>query len=289
MTKPLFVFATFLIVSCTNFGQLKHVADFPNALDEVSGILYVQDSTIWAIEDGGNKDEIYKVDFNGDILKTFEVKNAKNNDWEDITKDQNGNIYIADTGNNNSDRKDIVIYKIPNPEIEKGNKIDAEKIEFYYPEQKKYPPNKANRNYDVEAVFHSKDKLYLMTRNRADPFAGNASIYTVPDTNGKYAATLVGSINICKDWKTCQITGIAISPDKKKIVALSYGKLFVFTDFTLDDFSRGTMSTIDIGARTQLESICFVNDTTLLLADEVSHGGGGNLYIYQLSDKAKSN
>ncbi len=120
MTKPLFVFATFLIISCSNFGQLKHVADFPNTLDEVSGILFVEDSTIWAIEDGGNKDEIYKVDFNGDILKTFEVKNAKNIDWEDITKDQNGNIYIADTGNNGSDRKNLVIYKIPNPEIEKG-------------------------------------------------------------------------------------------------------------------------------------------------------------------------
>lgn len=289
MTKPLFVFATFLIISCSNFGQLKHVADFPNTLDEVSGILYVEDSTIWAIEDGGNKDEIYKVDFNGDILKTFEVKNAKNIDWEDITKDQNGNIYIADTGNNGSDRKNLVIYKIPNPELEKGDKIDAEKIEFYYPEQKKYPPKKSKRNYDVEAVFHFKNKLYLITRNRAHPFDGNASIYTIPDSKGRYAATLVGSIKICEDWKTCQITAIDISSDAKKIVALSYGKLFVFTDFTFDDFSKGTMKTIDIGARTQLESICFVNDSTLLLADEVSHGGGGNLYSFQLSNKPKSN
>ncbi|CAN0605172.1 unnamed protein product, partial [Ectocarpus sp. 12 AP-2014] len=100
MTKTIFVFFTFLILSCSNFGQLKHVADFPNKLDEVSGILYCKDSTIWAIEDGGNDDEIYKVDFKGDILKTFKVKNAKNEDWEDITKDKEGNIYIADTGNN---------------------------------------------------------------------------------------------------------------------------------------------------------------------------------------------
>lgn len=282
MPKPLFVCVTFLIVSCSNFGQLKYVADFPNSLDEISGILYVQDSTIWAIEDGGNDDEIYKIDFKGDILKTFKVKNAKNNDWEDITQDQNGNVYIADTGNNDNDRKGLIIYKIPNPEIEKGDKIDAEKIKFHYPEQKEYPPKKADRNYDVEALFHYGDKLYLMTRNRADPFDGLARIYTVPDTKGSYAATLVGTVKICEDWNTCQITGIAMSPDAKKIVALSYGKLFVFTDFTLDDFSKGTMTTIDIGARTQLESICFVNDSTLLLADEASHGQGGNLYRYQI-------
>ncbi len=284
MAKHILVFSLFLILSCANFGQLKHVADFPNSLDEVSGIFYAQDSTIWALEDGGNKDKIYKVDFTGNILKTFKVKNAKNKDWEDIATDKEGNVYIADTGNNDNDRKDLVIYKLPDPEIEKGDKIDAEKIEFYYPEQKKFPPKKANRFYDVEALFHAGSKLYLVTKNRANPFNGEAYIYSLPDTGGKYEATLVGTMKVCEDWKTCQITAITISPAQKKIVALGYGKLFVFTNFMMDDFSKGTMTTIDLGVRTQLESICFADENTLLLADEVSHGSGGNLYSYQLSD-----
>lgn len=260
------------------------MADLPNALDEVSGIVHLQDSTIWVLEDGGNKDEIYKVDFKGDILKTLKVKNAKNKDWEDITKDLDGNVYIADTGNNDNERKDLVIYKISNPEKEKGDKTPAEKIEFLYPEQKKFPPKKAGRYYDVEAVFHADGKLYLITKNRAKPFNGKAFIYTLPDTPGKYTATLVGTIEVCDDRKTCQITAITISPDKKKIVALSYGKLFVFTDFVLDDFSKSNMTTIDLGARTQLESICFLDDNTLLMADEESHGRDGNLYSYIVSD-----
>ena len=284
MTKSLFILSSFILISCSNFGQLKHVANFPNALNEVSGILSAQDSTIWAIEDGGNKDLIYKVDYNGDILKTFKVKNAKNKDWEDITQDSIGNVYIADTGNNGNDRKDLVIYKIPDPEEEKGDKIDAEEIRFHYPEQLNFPPKKKHRFFDVEALFYSKNKLYLVTKNRADPFDGSALIYTVPNTKGKHIAKLVGKINICDDRDTCLITGIAISPNGKKIVALSYGKLFVFTDFVLDDFSKGTKKIIDLGVRTQLESISFTDDSTLLLADEASHGSGGNLYSYTLED-----
>ncbi len=284
MTKSLFIFGALLVVSCSNFGQLQYITDFPKSLNEVSGLVSLKDSTVWAIEDGGNKDEIYKVSFNGNILKTFKVKNAKNDDWEDIAKDTLGNIYIADTGNNENDREDLVVYKLSNLEAENGDKIEAEKIEFYYPEQKKYPPKKSKRFYDVEALFHFKNKLYLVTKNRAHPFNGKALIYTIPDTKGKYAAKLVGTIDVCEDSKTCQITAITISPDGKKIVAMSYGKLFVFTDFSMDNFSKGVKKEIDLGVRTQLESVCFLNDTTLLIADEVSHGRGGNLYKYILSD-----
>lgn len=284
MRRTLLVFCTLLVVSCTNFGQLQYVADLPNSLNEVSGLVHLNDSTVWAIEDGGNKDEIYKVDFKGDILKTFKVKNAKNKDWEDVTKDSQGNVYIADTGNNDNDRKDLVIYKIPNPEIEKGDKIDAVKIEFKYPEQEDFPPKKAERFYDAEAIFHLKNKLYLVTRNRSEPFDGNALIYTLPNTKGTYDAQLVGNINFCDDWKTCQITSIAVSPNQKKIVALSNGKLFVFENFSLDDFSTGEMTIIDLGTRTQLESVCFLTTNTLILADESSHGFGGNLYSYKLKD-----
>lgn len=284
MFRTLSVLGVFLTVSCSNFGQLKFVAQLPDQLNEVSGLVQLKDSTVWAVADSGNPDNIYQVDYRGNLLKTFKVKNAKNKDWEDLTKDDRNNIYIADTGNNANDRKDLVIYKIPNPEIEKGDKIDAVKIEFSFPEQKEFPPKKWDLYYDTEAIFYAKNKLYLVTRNRAHPFDGNALLYTVPNTQGKHMAKRIGKINFCKDLETCQITSIAISPNREKIVALGKGKLFVFTDFTLDDFSKGALTTIDLGTRTQLESVCFVTDKLLLLADEKSNGTGGNLYSYTLKD-----
>ncbi|MFX0556439.1 hypothetical protein ACOCEA_06550 [Maribacter sp. CXY002] len=269
-------------ISCSNYGQLKVITDLPNKLDENSGIISFKDSTVWVIEDNGNKDEIYKVDFTGEILKTLKVKNGDNDDWEDLAKDSLGNVYIADIGNNQNERKNLTIYKIPNPEIEPGDKIDAKKIEFNYPEQKEFPPKDDALLYDAEALFHHKNKLFIITKNRSNPFTGDAYIYSVPDKPGTYNATLVGKINLCSDWKTCQITGVDISPNGDKIVALSYGKLFVFTEFGWDDFSKGKIVEIDLETRTQLESVCFLNDTTLLLSDERSHGTGQNLYRYTL-------
>ncbi len=285
-TRAFFFLALLTIFcGCNNYGQLVYVADLPGNLEENSGIVSIKDSTVWVVEDNGNKDELYKLNFKGDIVKSFKVKNAKNNDWEDLTKDALNNVYIADIGNNNNDRKDLVIYKVPNPEDEPGDKIDAEKIKFYYPEQKKFPPKKSERLYDAEAIFHRNGKLFIVTKNRTDPFNGKALIYTVPDSKGKYEAKLVGTIKVCEDWKTCQITSIDISPNGKKIVALSYGKLFLFTDFLLDDFATGTVKEIDLETRNQLESVCFLNEQTLLLSDEVSHGNGGNLYRYTLPEK----
>ncbi|TVZ15698.1 hypothetical protein [Maribacter sp. MAR_2009_72] len=279
---PVLIIAASVLISCTNYGQLKVVTDLPSSLEEISGMVTYNDSTIWAIEDNGNKDEIYQVDQKGKILKSLKVKNGDNTDWEDLTKDKDGNLYIADIGNNANTRKNLVIYKVPNPSQEPGEKIDAEQIAFYYPEQKKFPPNRNALFYDAEAIFHKNNKLFIVTKNRSNPFTGEAFIYTVPDSKGTYEASLIGTFTPCKDWKLCQITAIDISPNGEKIVALSYGKLFVFTNFTWDDFSNGKMEEIDLGARTQLESICFIDNKTILLADERSHGTGGNLYTYTL-------
>lgn len=282
MSKIIFYFFLFIFISCSNYGQLEVVTDLPSSLEEISGMATYNDSTVWALEDNGNKDEIYQINFKGEILKSLQIKNGDNDDWEDMAMDQAGNLYIADIGNNANARKNLVIYKLPNPTIETGDKIDAEQIEFNYPDQKEFPPKEDRLLYDAEALFHHENSLYIITKNRSKPFKGEAHIYSVPDTAGKYEATFVGSFIPCTDWKICQITSIDISPKGDKVVVLSYGKLFVFTEFTWNDFSKGKLQEIDLGARTQLESVCFLNDSTLLISDERSHGTGGNLYSYSL-------
>lgn len=283
MPKLVIIYLLLILSSCTNYGQLKVLSDLPGSLEENSGMVTYGDSTVWFIEDNGNLDEIYQLNFRGDILRSLKMKNGDNDDWEDLAKDEQNNLYIADIGNNGNYRKNLVIYKLPNPTTEPGDKIDAEKIEFYYPDQKEFPPKDDSLFYDAEALFHHGNTLFIVTKNRSDPFNGEAHIYTVPDTKGKYEAKFIGSFIPCNDWKLCQITAIDISPNADKIVALSYGKLFVFTEFTWDDFSKGKLEEIDLGARTQLESISFLNDSTLLISDERSHGSGGNLYTFTLN------
>ena len=274
----LFVFLT----SCTNYGQLTFISKLPKKMDENSGIVLLDKSKVWMVEDHGNTHKIYEVGLNGKLLKDLEVKNATNNDWEDLAKDEKGNVYIADFGNNNGKRKDFTIYKIPNPGIEKGDKIDAEKIVFSYPEQKDFLPKTNGLSYDAEALFYHNNYLYIITKNRTIPFTGEALIFKLPSEKGKYKAQYVGTFVPCKEQGICEVTSADISPDGKKIVLLGYGKLWVFTDFAMDDFSKGNMKTIDLGVTTQLESVCFMDDNTLLISDEEKANTGRNLYSFKL-------
>lgn len=271
------------LTGCSNYGQLTYVAKLPKALKENSGIAYYGNEKAWFVEDHGNDDIIYQVDFKGKLLREIKIKNGKNNDWEDLAKDPEGNLYIADTGNNSNKRKDLVIYKIPNPENNDGKSIEAEKITYNYPEQQEFPPKKNNLIYDSEAIFYRNNTIYIITKDRSQPFKGRALLYKVPATKGDYKAELIGEFNPCDTAGICQVTSADISPDGKKIVLLGYGLLWVFTDFTTDDFTKGSLETIDLGATTQLESVCFIDNNTLIISDEERAKTGQNLYSYKLN------
>ena len=86
----------------------------------------------------------------------------------------------------------------------------------------------------------------------------------------------------CQDQDICEVTSADISSDGKTIVVLSKGLLWVITDFKFDDFSKGKIRKIDLEVRTQLESICFYNDSTLLLTNEGSHHAGGDLFRFDI-------
>ncbi|WP_237332424.1 hypothetical protein [Zobellia amurskyensis] len=272
----------FLFYSCSNHGQLVYVTKLPKSLKENSGIATYTNDAAWFIEDSGNDDDITKVDYQGEILKEFKVKNAKNHDWEDLTEDKKGNLYIGDFGNNDSDRKNLVIYKLPNPEYETGDHITAEHITFKYPEQKHFPAKKKERFYDAEAFFHYNDYLYIFTKNRANPFTGESLIYRVPDAKGDYDAEYLGKITTCDDWDTCKVTSADISPDGKTVVLLGSGKLWTISEFDLENLPESTLKETDLMVRTQLESVTFIDNSTLLLSDEETKKEGRNLYKYTL-------
>lgn len=82
-----------ILSSCSNYGQLTYITKLPKKLGENSGIVSIKDSTMWLIEDRGNSDELYKVDFKGNLLRELKVKNAKNHDWEDLAEDK-GETFI---------------------------------------------------------------------------------------------------------------------------------------------------------------------------------------------------
>ncbi len=245
-------------------------------------MITLSDSLVWLVEDHGNEDKIYQIDLKGNLVREIKVKNAHNEDWEDLAKDLDKNIFIGDFGNNDNKRKDLTIYKIPNPEITKDKKIEAGKIKFSYPDQKEFPPAEVEMNFDAEAFFYHNDALYIITKNRTKPFTGVASIYKVPTTPGEYKAEFIGEFVTCAQAMECRVTAADISPDGSTIALLGYGKLWLFSSFEWDDFSKGQIKTINLGISTQLESVSFLDNGTLLLSDEAIGNTGGNLYSIKI-------
>lgn len=283
MNKIALIFLLVIAQACaqkTYMGNLEKLGKFPSKLKEVSGLEVTPNGNIWVIEDSGNKDEIYRVDKDGDIKESLKIDHAKNRDWEDLTVDTKGNLYIGDFGNNKNTREDLVIYKIPEDEMDK-KEPNADKIEFFYPQQKDFPPKKDSLYFDTEGFFHLDDHLYIFTKNRTRPYSGKTLIYRVPDKEGEYEAEFLGSLFLCGDQDHCSVTSADISPDGKTIALLSYGFAFLLTDFSTPDFTKSSIKIIDLQTDTQIESICFYDDNTLLIADEENNRGGRKLYQYR--------
>src|SRR5690606_40774500 len=105
--KILLLPLSMLILSCSGKGTVISET-VKTAYGEISGVETVPGSAlIWAIQDSGNKNEIYGLSRNGSMKEIISVKGIVNTDWEDIAADNEGNLYIGDFGNNDNTRKDL--------------------------------------------------------------------------------------------------------------------------------------------------------------------------------------
>ncbi|MBL4605648.1 MAG: SdiA-regulated domain-containing protein [Flavobacteriaceae bacterium] len=289
MKKIITFLVLFILYSCTNYGQLQLKADLPKILEEVSGIQYDKSrDAFWMINDSGNKPSVYLVSEKGVILRELKIK-TRNTDWEDITMDAEGNLYVGDFGNNANDRKNLHILKIKKEDLESDEIIEVEKIYFSFPEQKKFPPKKKKRYYDVEAFFAWKGSFYLFTKSRVPNEIGRTFLYRVTNiqdyipakTYGTFEAELISDFTTCPE-KNCWITSADISKDGKKVVLLNHKSAWVFTNFTGDNFFSGNHKEYPFGHESQKESITFKNPTTVYVADEENGMSGRNLYLFRL-------
>jgi hypothetical protein len=287
--KPfsLLLFSLLFLTSCSNYGQLQVKAKLPKVLEEVSGIQYdAKEDAFWMLNDSGNAPSVYLVTEQGEILRELKI-DAKNNDWEDITMDAEGNLYIGDFGNNANERVDLRILKVKKEDLNSKEKIQVEKIYFSFPEQKKFPPKK--KYYDVEGFFEWRGSFYVFTKSRVKNKIGRTFLYRVPNIKdnkatkifGIYPAERISDFTTC-GGKNCWITGADISKDGKKVVLLNHKSAWVFTNFTGNDFFSGDAKEFPFKHKSQKESITFKNDSIIYVADEERKTNGRNLYLFEL-------
>ncbi len=192
--------------------HLRRRSRLPHDLKEVSGMTRLPNGALWMLNDGGNTPQLFRFDpEKGSIVETLTLP-GPNRDWEDLSSDPAGNLYIGDFGNNFNNRRDLCVFRY-HPAT---GAFDS--ILFSYPDQSAFPPeHKKDWNFDCEAMVFYGDSLHLFSKNR---FKSNfvTKHYVVPARAGRYVAELRDSIRL----KKRVVTGAAIGPDGKSIALTAY-------------------------------------------------------------------
>ncbi len=255
--------------------------NLPESIDEASGLETFDNEVFWTHNDGG-KPVLFGIDSSAKIIKTVYLRN-KNRGWEDLANDENGNLYIGAFGNNKSDKKDLKIYIIPNPDSIQEEITLAKVIKFSFEDQDSFPPPPEKHNFDVDAFFHLNDSLYLFTKNRTNPYDGLINVYVIPASSGEFVAKKVDVFKLDGVKYNNWITGVDISEDKKSIALLFHHRVILIENFGAPIFSKGTFKEFNLNHYSHKAGIVFINNNELVIVDEKEMGfGGGNIYRFSI-------
>jgi hypothetical protein len=179
----------------------------------------------WAQNDSGDRARVYAVNSEGQLLAAFDVTGAANRDWEDMAAgpgaDGQPALYIADTGDNDRVRDELVIYRVREPKLTDGVKSGATEAAeaFYF----SYPDGR----HDAEAIFVDPDggRIYVVTKTARE----NCRIYRFPArprAGERVTLERVTGGRVETVERLRLVTGAAASPDGSRVVIRTYFSAF---------------------------------------------------------------
>ena len=238
---------------CT--GYLKDV-------EESSGLaLGPEPGTFYTHGDHGNDPVLFLINWQGEVLREVDVPTARNEDWEALTTDDRGRIYIGDFGNNGQQRRDLCIYRF---DPAQPSALPPQ-ICFHYADQTQFPPmHKEDYNWDCEAMVWRDGQLYLFSRDRGQ--SRTCRIHCLPDrptsSDAQVAAEYLGQYEL-----PGQVTDAALSPDGHTLALLSQQKLF-FISITPDSLLDGEVKVVPLPGVSHAEGLVYADAHTLAITTE---------------------
>ena len=256
--------------------QSCRVADQPITVDvsEASGIAISQRTPgqLWLHNDSGEP-TVFAVSPDGSVRRRVYVSGATGGDWEDVAVAAcplGTCLYIGDIGDNGGRRREVFIYRVPEPDSGATVTMPAESMRVSYPDGPR----------DAEALIVlpngnlfivSKGELGAVALYRVpQPFENRASVQmervvTLLEADGGSAARVA---------RPNRVTGAGASPDGRWIVLRT---LYAITVYEAAAFTAGNIREVfrfDVSGirERQGEGVAISNDGTVWLASE----GGGN-------------
>jgi hypothetical protein len=249
---------------CQPSGQLVRLSDLP----EASGVAISRRSpgSVWAHNDSGRA-TLVGIDARGAVQTRVQLTGIKIDDWEAIavgTCPGGSCVYIADIGDNDARRKQITLYRIPEPAASESSVAVKEVFHATYPDGA----------HDAETLLVTPDGgLYLVTKGDTSAVA----LYKFPRDlrpGASHRLERVGQPRGSgKPSASDRITDGTVSPDGAWVVLRTNDAL---TFYRASDFLAGKWAEagrVDLSGlrEAQGEGVALADDGTVYLTGE---GGG---------------
>ena len=274
------IFLTLFFFACKKKENTIERQFLPLEINETSGLEYFNENFI-THNDSGGEPLLYEFNKEGKIVSKHKIDNCgMNDDWEDLTSD-NENFYVANSGNNYGERKDLSILI-----LDKKNKFRCNgKIEFNYKNQKNFE-NKSKHPYDSEGLISVGNKLIIFSKDRKNLIT---ELYAIPKKPGSYEIEPLYSYNV-----NSLITGADYSEVLKLVSLVGYDfvedggesenqYLYTINNFDIDNLSKSTVKKYKIPVgKAQIEAVKIIDDSSFWLTSEDEGAGLPRLFKFKI-------
>jgi len=232
-TEPLDTAASeaFLAAACAGTTTVEATGELPADLDEISGLVASRqhEGVLWAVEDSLEPAEVVALGLDGTVLGTvpFTGSPVVNLDWEDLAlaagPDGEDWLYVADIGDNFRARRDVDVYRFPEPAPEDGV-VEAERVTATYqdsPTDAEALTVTAGGTWVVGKVLDAPAPVYLLEEATSTFQATGTTVETDGDLVTAIDASADGSLVALRLYDELRL--YPLGPDGDVAAALASG------------------------------------------------------------------
>jgi hypothetical protein len=253
------------------------------SISEASGIAASRRraDVLWVINDGGNGPLIYAVGLDGSDCGHVSIRNARNQDWEDLAAfvvNRTAFLLIADCGDNENRRKSCVLYIVEEPRVGPAGIVEKASLEWSW--RIEYVYADGPRDCEGVAVDVQHREILLLTKRTEPPFLYSLPLTLTQSDKVQTARTVTRVSGIPKPTAEelredpllgrfrSQPTALDLSQDGTLIAILTYKQAFLFDRRSNESwpqvFGRAPVPLVIPRIR-QAEALCFSTDGGSLL------------------------
>lgn len=241
-------------------GRIEH-----KSIKESSGLAASRKypGVYWTQNDSGNGPYVFAIARDGKFIAEYPIAQARNTDWEAISVDDGGHLYVADIGNNDLKRDRALVYRVDEPDpAAAGPKGKGMALKVNRVWRLKYP----GKPFDAESFFVWEGKGYVISKLLS---GRNAGLYRFDLAAA--GAEAVALEHVCDLPIRSPVSDAAISADGARLAVLTVTGPNLFQidgdPANAGKVTPGYVNYFDPGDL-NMEGICFTDDGLLASTEQ---------------------